>query len=567
MTQAVPQPDPTTVAGSPVLSRAPDSTPGEMLRGADIPEGLDPLAKGILMKHQAEWLEDQSTLKAAEKGRRTGITFAEALDDTLIAAAKRSAGGDNVFYIGDTKDKGREFIGYVAHFAQVIAKELHTVEEFVFADEREDGTTKDIAAFRITFNSGFRIEALSSRPANIRGLQGVVVIDEAAFHKDVREVIDAVNALLIWGGKVRVISTHYGHLNPFNELIRESRAGKNGFNVHHIPFSKAVENGLYERVCYIKGWDWSQEAQDKWEATIRGSYGSRTAAMRQELDAVPAEAEGAALTRVQIEACMQHALPYHRWTCTDDFRNYDDARRKREALEWCEANLKPVLDSLDGNLRHFLGEDFARTGDATDIVIMQETPGLVFKWALTVELRNVPFDQQWQIFQYVADRVPRLGKGAVDKGGNGAYLAEKAVQRYGTVIEEVSFSREWYAREMPPYIDAFSDKSVLLPKHADILQDHQSLQWVDGIIRVPKDFRFKGSDGLNRHGDSAVAGALAFYASRQDYVKYAYQGVSGGPGERESGRLRARPFDDDDDTPQADPYRSPLGARLRGGVL
>ncbi|MBN8189371.1 MAG: hypothetical protein GYB50_17200 [Rhodobacteraceae bacterium] len=37
-----------------------------------------------------------------------------------------------------------------------------------------------------------------------------------------REVIDAVNALLIWGGRVSVISTHNGHLNAFNELVREA---------------------------------------------------------------------------------------------------------------------------------------------------------------------------------------------------------------------------------------------------------------------------------------------------------------------------------------------------------
>jgi phage FluMu gp28-like protein len=86
-----------------------------------------------------------------------------------------------VFYIGDTKDKGREFIGYVAHFAKTVAKELAEVEEFLFEDEREDGTSKFISAFRVTFASGFRVEALS-RPENIRGLQGVVVIDEAAFH-------------------------------------------------------------------------------------------------------------------------------------------------------------------------------------------------------------------------------------------------------------------------------------------------------------------------------------------------------------------------------------------------
>lgn len=89
-----------------VLTRDPAKLPDELLRGADIPDDLDPLAEGVLMRHQAEWLEDESDLKVCAKGRRTGITFAEALDDTLIASAARSAGGQNVFYIGDTKDKG-----------------------------------------------------------------------------------------------------------------------------------------------------------------------------------------------------------------------------------------------------------------------------------------------------------------------------------------------------------------------------------------------------------------------------------------------------------------------------
>ena len=173
--------DPATIAPKePILARDETGLPDELPRGASIPADLDPLAEGILMLHQKEWLEDTSDLKIAEKGRRTGITFAEALDDTLIAAASRSAGGDNVFYIGDTKDKGREFIGYVAHFAKVIAGELHQVEEFLFEDKRDDGTSRMITAYRITFASGYRVEALSSNPANIRGLQGVVVIDEAA---------------------------------------------------------------------------------------------------------------------------------------------------------------------------------------------------------------------------------------------------------------------------------------------------------------------------------------------------------------------------------------------------
>ena len=285
------------------------------------------------MQHQADWLADDSDLKLASKGRRTGITYAEALDDTLVAAAKRSAGGMNVFYIGDTKDKGREFIGYVAHFAKIVAKELATVEEFMFEDEREDGSSRFIAAFRVRFASGFRVEALSSRPENIRGLQGLVVIDEAAFHKDVRGVLDAVNALLIWGGKIRVISSHNGVLNPFNELIREARAGKVPFSVHDIPFGLAVQNGLYKRVCLMTGKTWSPEAEAKWEANIRNAYGARQAAMRQELDAIPADAEGAALTRVQIEQASRPGIPIVRIRYDDDFKTLDPELRRRQALD------------------------------------------------------------------------------------------------------------------------------------------------------------------------------------------------------------------------------------------
>lgn len=558
------QTDPATVAPKePILARDAKALPADLPRGAEIPANLDPLSEGILMLHQKEWLEDKSDLKIAEKGRRTGITFAEALDDTLIAAASRRAGGDNVFYIGDTKDKGREFIGYVAHFAKTVAGELHEIEEFVFKDEREDGSSKDISAYRITFASGFRVEALSSNPANIRGLQGVVVIDEAAFHKDVREVIDAVNALLIWGGKVRVISTHNGRLNPFNELISEARAGKTPFKIHHIPFQKAVDNGLYQRVCLIKGKTWTPEAQQEWEQLIRGSYGGRTAAMRQELDAIPADMEGAALTRVQIENCMEPGIPMHVWRKDDDFKNAPDEFRKQTALAWCKLYLDPVLSALDDSRRYFVGEDFARTGDATDIVVMELGKDLVRRVKLIVELRNIPFDQQRDVFYYVCDALGgSFAKGALDSGGNGAYLAEKATQKYGARIVEVSFTRDWYSREMPPYIEAFSDKTIVLPQHEDVLSDHQALQYDNGIIKVPRDFRFKGSDGLDRHGDSAIAGALAYYASRQDYTEYDYRSASR---DARSGGMTAEAEDPAGGVGRPW-YRPPMGARMRGGI-
>ncbi|WP_375672108.1 MULTISPECIES: hypothetical protein [unclassified Bartonella] len=497
----------------------------DIWRKSTFPKESDPLAEGVLMAHQRAWIEDKSPLKLVEKGRRTGITFAEALDDTLIAAAAREARGDNVFYIGDTKDKGREFIGYVSHFASAITSHSGDVEEFLFSDQRADGSTKYISAYRVRFASGFRIEALSSRPENIRGLQGIVVIDEAAFHQDVRAVLDAVNALLIWGGKIRVISTHNGVLNPFNELIREARAGKVPFSVHCYPFGVAVKNGLFKRVCAMKGEVWSLASEQQWEEQIRASYGVRLAAMRQELDAIPADQEGAALTRLQIENCCAPDIALLRFACVDDFKNQSEHQRSVAAFAWCEKHIKPLHAGLDRRRQHVFGVDFARSGDATSIVVMEVGQDLVRRVRFMVELRNTPFDQQREILFYGVNGLPRLMGGALDARGNGAYLAEKAAQRYGACVKEVPLSQSWYGKEMPAYLEAFGDGSIVLPRDSDIVADHQALAYVNGIVKIPDNHRFKGSDGFMRHGDSAIACALAYFASRQTPEIYDYTPV------------------------------------------
>ena len=505
---------------TPIISRDPDKLPTEFLTGSEIPDDLDPFADGILMAHQAAWLEDQSPLKIAVKGRRTGITFAEALDNTIIAATKRSEGGDNIFYIGDTQKKGREYIGYVAHFAKVVAGQLGKIEDFIFKDEQPDGSTKDITAFRVTFASGFRVEALSSNPSNIRGLQGTVVIDEAAFHSDVREVIDAVNALLIWESKVRIISTHNGLMSPFNELVTEARAGKNSYVVHDIPFQMAVDNGLYKRVCAIKGKPWTQKAQDKWEALICGSYGTRTSKMKQELDAVPTDAEGAVLTRVEIERVTEKGIPIIRWNLEDEFKWYPKNLREAAVRDFCREKLDPILKKLDPKRKHVFGEDFARTGDRTAIVIFEIGRDLVRRQKFIVELGNCPFETQRDVLFHIGDNLPKLHGGALDATGNGHYLAEVCAQRWGPKIIEVKFTLKWYQENASSYTTAFGDQTVTLAADEDVVRDHQALSYVNGIIKVPDDHRNKGEDGFNRHGDTAIAGMLAWYVSKQDAIEH-----------------------------------------------
>jgi phage FluMu gp28-like protein len=201
----------------------------------------------------------------------------------------------------------REFIDVCGMWAKAFMPACTEVSEFLFLDQDEAGADKHIKAFRIAFASGYEIVALSSRPRSLRGRQGYVILDEFAFHEDPPGLLKAAMALLIWGGKILVISTHNGVDNPFNELINDIRAGKkgDGATVVRTTFDDALEDGLYERVCLVRGLEWSAEGEAKWRAGIRQFYGADAA---EELDCVPAQGSGVYLTRALIEACST-ALP------------------------------------------------------------------------------------------------------------------------------------------------------------------------------------------------------------------------------------------------------------------
>lgn len=483
-----------------------------------ISDDFNPLSEGVFMKHQSEWVGDQSNLKLCRKGRRTGITWAEAQDDTLIAAASRSAGGDNVFYIGDTKEKGLEFIGYCAHFAKFIEGAIAEIWEGETEVEYLEGNqqiVQRLASYTIRFKSGFRITALASRPAVIRGLQGVVVIDEAAFHNNVKGVIDACNALLIWGGRIRVISTHNGVLNAFNELIKETEAGKWPYSMHTVTFDDAVENGLYERVCLVKGWKLTPEGKQKWYSSIRNAYGTRLDVMRQELDVIPLEGGGTMLPLAWIEACMTKDYSVVRWEAPEEeFIDWPEAARRAHMDLWLRDNVLPILEKLPTGRLYALGEDFAMRVDRSSMAIGYRSTDLIMHIPLILELRGCPYDQQEQALFYVLDRLHRFQNGIMDANGNGMVLAQKTRQRYGRErILELMATDAWYREYSPKLREAFESRSILMPEDADTTSDLKQFQMSDsGTWKIPKNVRTIGTDDGKRHADNAI-GIINLFAA------------------------------------------------------
>src|SRR6218665_1215945 len=123
-------------------------------------------------------------------------------------------------------------------------------------------------------------------------------------------------------------------------------------------------------------------------------------------------------------------------------------RAYREVQDWCEGELRPLLDKLHREYvgcRHFFGEDFGRSGDLTVDVPLLELENLSLVTPFLLELRNAPHRTQEQMLAYFVDRLPRFSGGALDARGNGQALAEYARQRYGPeLIQEVMLSQGWY---------------------------------------------------------------------------------------------------------------------------
>ena len=460
----------------------------------------------VLLPYQKAWLADKSPVKVVEKSRRIGLTWAQALDDVLKASTSGRDGMD-VLYISFNQDMTREYIDTCAAWAKKLQIVAGKVNEHIF----RDGDEREIKAFRIDFASGHKILALSNRPSNLRGKQGRVIIDEAAFVEDLPELLKAALALLMWGGQVIIISTHDGAENPFNELIQDVRAGNLPYSLHRITLDDALSAGLYRRICRVTKQDWTPEAEEAWRADLIKTYGDGA---EEELFCIPRQSSGAYLATSMIEACME-AVPVLTWTPpADDFVDWPLPVAERYIKGWMSEQFEPLLSGLPQDRAHFCGVDFGRSGDLSVFWPATEEKDLRLVPPFVLELRNCPHRTQQQILFAVLDALPRFSGVSLDARGNGSALAESARQQYGPgLVREVMISEGWYRETMPLLKAGIEDKTLILPKDAGILSDFRSLRVVKGVARVPEQ-RTKDKTG-GRHGDSAVACAMMLDARKE----------------------------------------------------
>lgn len=473
----------------------------------------------LLLPYQQNWLRDKSGVKMWTKSRRIGASWCEAGDCALAAA---EAKGENSFYIGYEKDMTRGFIQDAADWAKAYQLAASAIEEDeeIFRDGDEE---KSILVFRLHFNSGFKIEALSSSPRNLRSRQGRVVIDEAAFHDDLNGLLKAAKALRIWGSRINIITTYNGIDNAYYDLEKDVLAGKLPYSRHFTTFEDALAQGLYRRICLVNGKSWTSEGETEWKNQVLEEFGDDA---DEELNCIPSSSGGIYFPRILVENCMRSDIPVLRLKLPDDFALLSDQVRHSQVEDWLQAEVEPLICELNRNLNSFYGMDFGRSGDLSYLLVGQELPNLVRRATFALELRNIPFEQQKQILFFVVDRLPRFQIGAHDARGNGQYLAEVAAQKYGFGrVHQIQLTNQWYSEWMPKYKSGLEDRKIELPASADLLQDHRQVVSISGVPKVPEGKKKKGSDGEQRHGDGAIACCLFWFASEQEPIPIEFESV------------------------------------------
>jgi len=458
-------------------------------------DAIKGLGRGdLLLTYQQKALRllDSVSVLVIEKSRRIGMTWAFAAKAVLTAGARRDAGGKKVMYISYDKEMTREFIDACAMWAKAFDIAAEDSHEFLFKDGRKG---EEIQAFRIKFASGFAIVALSSTPRTIRGKQGLVILDEAAFVDDIAAILKAAMAVIMWGGKVVVLSTHDGEANHFNQLVIDINAGKRKGATLKVTLADALANGLYERICLITDEEPSSCGKQLWEKDIRDSYGEDAA---EELDCIPSAGAGSWISPADIAAACHSEAGHPRY--------------------------------YQGGLC-YVGRDIARRKDLSVISPFEEVDGVLWQREQVV-MKNARFSEQATEF----DRIMRdynVVRAALDQTGMGEAVVEAAQEEHGEhLVEGVLFTPGARLNIATLLKKRFEDGTIRIPDDDNVKADFRSIKKISGGTGAPRIAEDGSSYG---HADRFWAAALAVGAAENPYQRFEYRPVPPSSGRDDDG--------------------------------
>lgn len=432
----------------------------------------------VWLPFQTKIVRDKSRIILIEKARQIGVTMTVAHKQVLSSAVVNAT--LDTWASSRDELQAKLFVEDCNKFAVAAGIAVAPLGERVIDSK------KNLSAFVLALANGRRIHSLSSNPDGQAGKRGTRYFDEFALNKDNRKLYDIGYPGITWGGAQLIISsTHRGSGNFFNDLIRDiiERGNPKGISHHKITLENALEQGLLAKIQKGLPENDPRVAMDDaayFDFVKNGCADNES--FLQEFCCVPDDDASAFLPWDWITACEYPRNTGASWQ-TD--------------LAAC------------GEL--FLGYDFARSvaGDFSVLVVLEKV-GDVFYTRRLFEMKGKSYAEQ-ETLLYSLLELPNVLRCCIDRGGNGAQLAERAVERFGGIVEGFAFTSASKEALAYPLKATFEKREIKIPESAELRADLRSVrkEYTDS-----NNIRFAGDRGVNGHADRFWAYALAIHAGQ-----------------------------------------------------
>lgn len=424
------------------------------------------------LPYQQAWIKNQIPFAIGEKSRRIGLTYAEAYRVTRDLSTK-NVKNNKVWFSSADLSASEEFIDYVGFFARYLNKAAEYLGEVVI--DKED----EITAHRVRFSNGGECNAISSNPTRFRSKGGDVILDEFAHHRDQEKMFTAAKPSMMWGNRVRIISTHNGDDSFFNSLVKEAAKGAAGTMKNWKPFritlDDAIKDGLVDTIFGHKAS--KEEIKNFLEDLFSGMTQE---AIDEEFNCIPRSSSN------------NHLLSYELINAIE-----------RDNL------LIELLDAINGDL--YVGMDIGRKNNPSVIWVLEKLGELLYTRKV-LALKNMPYKDQSKLLYDVLNH-KNFRRACIDATGIGNQLAEEAQEAFGKLrVEPVMFTPK-VKEELASYTYVIVEgKRVLIPRDKVIREDLYSVRAVTnsaGNVRYEAEQTKEGG-----HGDYFTGLSLALMAAK-----------------------------------------------------
>ena len=426
------------------------------------------IQKFELLPYQLKWVLDDSPRCIFEKSRQIGLTFCEA----LWSVRKRLKYKIDHWFSSRDQLSGRRFIEFCNFFIDILGVPIPQSKRTLEC---------------INFPNGSKIQSLSSGKNVLRNKTGDVTLDELAFHEFPEDMFASADPVCLWGGQLRVISTHSSPGSIFNQIVQKCNAGKSQFSHHRIDVFQAVEQGLALKIA--------QYSNDKNLLSLLPDVDSLN---KEFLDRTKKNCINSFIWdheyRVMVHAGVTTIITPQQYNTL--------------------AMVEGVPEELERDRNYgplYVGIDVGRTQAFTVVWVLEEKYDEINKekdyWTVAVKsMKDVPIQQQITIISKLVDHKD-VQSIVIDMGAQGRGISDSLVEQFGAVTKPIGLApniKRILAEIVRKYVET---ERVALPKdNTMILTDLTSMEYNNGKYSGRTDFS---------HCDFFWALGMALYAAEE----------------------------------------------------